>query len=247
MSYDIRFYRHQKKDKDLSSFTAVVKDTDLWVGVDSKSYRPEFKTKVEDLVWKERRGLEDFITKEPEFKTSLEPYLVPPGAPSLAVIMARAGNQVGVGPMAAVAAAFAELVGKELMKLAEEVIVENGGDLFLKIKKKRKISVYAGEDSPFSNRLALEVRPSETPLGICTSSGIVGPSYSKGKAHGVVVVSPSTPLADAAATYLGNMIMDKEDVEKALEESKKISDIKGVLIIKDDKLGAWGKIRLTSP
>ncbi|RQD73018.1 MAG: UPF0280 family protein [Candidatus Syntrophonatronum acetioxidans] len=246
MPYDIRTYRRQKQDKDLHSFTATVKDTDLWIGVDSKSYRPDFKKRVEDLVWRERRVLEGFITREPEFKASLEPYLLPPQAPNLAVIMARAGNQVGVGPMAAVAGAFAELVGKEMMKLTGEVIVENGGDVFLKIKKKRKISIYVG-DSPFSNRLALEIRPSETPLGVCTSSGIVGPSYSKGKAHGVVVLSPSTPLADAAATYLGNLIIKREDVEKTLEESRKISGIKGVLIIKDDKLGAWGRIRLVSP
>ncbi len=243
MSYDIRFYRNMKPGKDLVPFKAAIKETDLLIMVDKESYRDELVKLAEELVWKKRKELEHFISKEPEFKTTMNPYFISSRAPDIAVLMARAGNQAGAGPMAAVAGAFAEAVGKELLKSVEEVIVENGGDIFMKIKKVRKVSIFCA-DSPFSNRLAIEISPEETPAGVCTSSGIVGPSYSEGKADAVVVVSSSTLLADAVATAVGNMVKCKEDVEEVLEKSKDIKGIKGILIVKDDKLGAWGKIKV---
>ncbi len=243
MAYDIRSYRDKMSSKELIPFQAVIKETDLFILVDKKSYRDELKTIVEEVVWHHRKELEHYISQDPEFRTTFSPYLVSPGAPPIVVLMARAGNQAGVGPMASVAGAFAEIVGRELLNKVEEVIVENGGDIFLKITKTRKVSVLC-PDSPFNNRLALEVKPKETPLGVCTSSGKVGPSYSSGKADAVVVISPSAPLADAAATALGNLVVEKEDVEKAVKKAGEIPGVKGVLIIKDDKLGIWGKIKI---
>ncbi len=243
MSYDIRTYRNMKPGKDLVPFQAALKETDLLIMVDKKSYRDELVKIAENSIWEKRRELEHFITKEPGFKTSLKPYFISSRAPEMAVLMARAGNQAGVGPMAAVAGAFAEAVGKKLLESVEEVIVENGGDIFMKIKQVRRVSVFCA-DSPFSNRLAIEFTPEETPVGICTSSGIVGPSYSEGKADAVVVLSSSTPIADAVATAVGNMVKLKGDVEEVLEKSKKMKGIKGILIVKEDKLGAWGEMKV---
>lgn len=244
MSYDIRSYRSRYLTRGLVSFPVVIKETDLLVRVDEGSFTRELPGLVEQLVWRQRQALEKYIAAEPEFKTTRGPFLVSPGAPGVALLMARAGNLVGVGPMAAVAGAFAHLVGQELLKQAREVIVENGGDLFMKASKVRKVSLLLPEGSPFQGRLALEIRPEDTPLGICTSSGVIGPSYSEGKADAVVVLSPSTLLADAAATALGNLVGCREGVGHALAKSQEIPGLQGVLIVKGDRLGAWGKIKL---
>jgi hypothetical protein len=157
--------------------------------------------------------------------------------------MAEAAERAGVGPMAAVAGAIAEGTGRELMKFSAEVIVENGGDIFLKVLKRRLVGVYAGK-SPFTGKIALEIQPEETPLGICTSSGTVGHSLSFGSADAVIVLSPSTALADAAATAIGNLIREASDIPKGIEFAQGIEGLKGVVIIKEDKMGVWGEVRI---
>ncbi len=124
--------------------------------------------------------------------------------------MAEAAEKAGVGPMAAVAGAIAEYVGRELLPFSREVIVENGGDIFLKTQKTRSIGIYAGESSPFTGKLALRIEPKDTPLGICTSAGTVGHSLSFGKCDAAILVSPSASLADAAATAVGNLIQSAD-------------------------------------
>ena len=95
-----------------------------------------------------------------------------------------------------------------------------------------------------SNKIGLEINASDTPLGICTSSGMVGHSLSYGKADAVTVVSKSTPLADAAATAIGNVIKQPSDIPKGIEMAKRTDGLKGVVIITGDSLGLWGEIKL---
>jgi ApbE superfamily uncharacterized protein (UPF0280 family) len=147
--------------------------------------------------------------------------------------------------MAAVAGAIAEGVGRELLPYSDEVIVENGGDIFLKTSKERFIGVYAG-GSKFTKKIAFSILPEETPLGVCTSSGTVGHSLSFGYADAVIVFSPSTSLADAAATAIGNRVRIAEDIPEALEFAQGIKGLKGVAIIKGDNMGLWGQIRLAT-
>ena len=90
----------------------------------------------------------------------------------------------GVGPMAAVAGAIAEFVGEELLAYSPEVIIENGGDIYIKSLKKRVVGIYAG-NSPLTGKIGLEIEGKETPIGICTSSGTVGHSLSFGRADAV--------------------------------------------------------------
>ena len=47
--------------------------------------------------------------------------------------------------MAAVAGVIAEAVGRDLLAFSPGVIVENGGDIFVKISKKRLVGIYAGQ------------------------------------------------------------------------------------------------------
>jgi ApbE superfamily uncharacterized protein (UPF0280 family) len=187
--------------------------------------------------------LEQYIERHPLFLTSLEPVAVEDETPHLVVEMAEAAGKVSVGPMAAVAGAIAEFVGSELLAFSPEVIVENGGDIYLKSLVKRLIGVYAGE-SPLTGKLGLEIESKDTPIGVCTSSGTVGHSLSYGKADAVIVLSPSTALADAAATAIGNLISQPKDIPSGIEFARSIGGLKGVVIIHGEQVGVWGEVKL---
>jgi len=236
--YEPRTYRHWVKDKDLIPFNVVVKETDLYIRASTNLKRKALK-----LVSKYRDTLERYIEQHPTFLTSLEPVPVDDNAPHIIREMAEAAEKVGVGPMASVAGAIAEFVGKELLAFSPEVIVENGGDIYLKSLRERTIGIYAGK-SPLSGKLGLEIKGQDTPLGICTSSGTVGHSLSYGEADAVIVLSESATLADAAATAIGNLIIQPNDIPSGIEFAQGIEGLKGVLIIKGDKMGLWGKVKI---
>ncbi|NMA68400.1 MAG: UPF0280 family protein [Desulfitobacterium sp.] len=157
--------------------------------------------------------------------------------------MACAAKVANVGPMAAVAGAIAETLGKELSKVAQEVIIENGGDLYIQTNHKRIIGIFASR-TEFSYKLGLEISGDTTPLGLCTSSGIIGSSISLGKADAVVIKAKTATLADAVVTATANMIQTPEDLEYAVKFAKKLPDVKGVLAIKGKNLVAWGDMKL---
>ncbi|MFC1962316.1 UPF0280 family protein [Chloroflexota bacterium] len=233
-----RTYRHWIERRDLTTFTVTVKETDLQILARSNLSRKAYR-----LVRKYRRMLEDYISREPAFLTSLEPLPVPEDAPQIVMQMSIAARQAGVGPMAAVAGAIAEFMGKELIAFSPEIIVENGGDVFLKSEKKRTVGIYAGA-SPLTGKIGIEIAVEDTPLGICTSSGTVGHSLSFGKADAIIVLAKSAILADAAATAIGNIIHDADNFDQGIELARSMGDLKGIVIIKGAKLGVWGEVKL---
>jgi ApbE superfamily uncharacterized protein (UPF0280 family) len=236
--YQPRTYRHWVKDNDLVSFNVVVKETDLYIRAQTNLKRKAFK-----LVLKYRNILERYIERHPSFLTSLEPVAIGDDAPQMVTEMAESARKVGTGPMAAVAGAIAEFVGSQLLDSSPEVIVENGGDIYLRSLERRLIGIYAGQ-SPLTGKIGLEINGQDTPVGICTSSGTVGHSLSYGKADAVIVLSKSTALADAAATAIGNMIVQPEDIPGGIDFARGIDGIKGVVIIQGDKMGLWGKVKI---
>ena len=238
--YEPRTYRDWVSDKDLASFTVVVKETDLHIRA-----RRDLAAEALTAAKRCRSDLEGYIKAHTIFLTTLKPFEVEENAPPIVKEMAEATREVGVGPMAAVAGAIAEKVGRELLPFSDEIIVENGGDIFLKTQKERFVGVYAGE-SAFTKKIAFSILPEETPLGVCTSSGTVGHSLSFGYADAVIVFSPSTSLADAAATAIGNRVRLAEDIPDALEFAQNIKGLRGVAIVKGDKMGLWGQIKLSS-
>jgi ApbE superfamily uncharacterized protein (UPF0280 family) len=145
--------------------------------------------------------------------------------------------------MAAVAGAIAEYVGKDLLSYTDEVVVENGGDIFIKTGSPVTIGIFAGR-SPFSMHIGLRVDPGKKPVSICTSSGTIGHSLSLGKADAVCVISKSCPLADAAATSIGNHVISKTDIQKAIEFGKNIDGVTGLVIIMGDRIGLYGKVEI---
>lgn len=233
-----RFYRHWIKDSGLISFNIVVEQTDLYI----RSQR-NLKDKALNSVLKHRGSLEAYIGRHPLFLTTLDAYQAEAEAPAIVKEMARVSQLTGVGPMAAVAGAIAEAVGRDLLAFSPEIIVENGGDIFLKISRKRLVGIYAGQ-SPFTKKIALEILPGETPLGISTSSGTVGHSLSLGSADAVIALSSSAALADAAATALGNIVKTVDDIPNVIEEAQSIKGLDGVVAIIGDKMSVWGKMRI---
>jgi len=238
MEYQERKYREWIKQADLKVFRVAEKETDLLISSDE-----DLTSEAETAVRRYRRDIEDYISRHPFFRTTLEPLNVYEDAPDIAKEMAEAAKKAGVGPMAAIAGAISEFVGKELLSFSEEIIVENGGDIFIKSSRRRTLGVYAG-DSPFTGKLALAIEPEQTPLGICTSSGTVGHSLSFGKADAAIIFSPSTALADAVATATANKVSKPNDIEKGIEFAKSFDDVRGVVIIVGSACGAWGEVEL---
>jgi len=238
--YQPRTYRQWVTSEDLVAFSVMVNETDLLI-----SAKSDLSSQALEIVQKCRAGLEDYIKGHPLFALTLEPMRVEDNAPAVARNMALAAEAVGVGPMAAVAGAIAREVGTWLLQFSDEVIVENGGDIFMRSLRPRLVGVYAGE-SPLTGKIAFVIQPEDTPLGVCTSSGTVGHSLSFGLADAVTVFSPSAALADAAATAIGNRVQSAEDIPKAIEFAQHIPGLSGVAIVKGDVLGLWGKIQLRS-
>jgi ApbE superfamily uncharacterized protein (UPF0280 family) len=233
-----RHYRSWLARDGLVPFRVTVKETDLYILA-----RTSLEREAYDAVINLRHQLEEYIKANPLFQTSLVPFPDDPRAPRIVKEMLAASQKAGVGPMAGVAGAMAEFVGRELLVSSPEVVVENGGDIFMQISTERKIGLFAGQ-SPLSMRVGIRVPPERTPVGICTSSATVGHSKSLGRADAVCVISPVCTLADAVATALGNRVQGKRDIERVLEEGRKISGVEGVVIIVGDTIGAWGEYEL---
>jgi ApbE superfamily uncharacterized protein (UPF0280 family) len=145
--------------------------------------------------------------------------------------------------MASVAGAISEYVANELLKMSQNVIVENGGDIYLKTQEEVRVGVFAG-NSPLTYKVGLLLKPEQMPLGVCTSSGTVGHSLSFGKADAVCVLSKSSTMADAAATAIGNLVKGKGDIRTALEKGIKIEGVLGALIVMGEHFGVIGDIEL---
>jgi hypothetical protein len=99
-------------------------------------------------------------------------------------------------------------------KYSEDVIIENGGDDFVSSKRPRLVGTFSGTSS-FSQRVFISVPPVES-IGVCTSSGTIGHSFSYGRADAATVIAPSATLADAAATAVCNAVRTKDNIERGL-------------------------------
>jgi ApbE superfamily uncharacterized protein (UPF0280 family) len=238
--YQPRTYRHWTKGRDLVSYSITVQETDLYIRTTSN-----LKSKAERLILKYREPLEKYIAAHPFFRTTLEPVTAAKDAPRIVKAMIEATAKVGVGPMASVAGAIAEFVGEELLAYSQEVIIENGGDIYIKSQKKRVVGIYAG-NSPLTGKIGIEIEAKDTPIGVCTSSGTVGHSLSFGQADAVTILAKSSTMADAAATAIGNIVQTPDDITRAIGFAQTIDEIQGVLIIIGDKMGMWGKVKICS-
>ncbi len=242
-SYKDRKYRSLLETGDLVASLVRVKDTDLHILADR-----DVTLWGKDLALQYRLQVESYIRENPDFAHSLTPLARDDHSLPLIKEMFDAGLKAGVGPMAAVAGTIAEYVGRALIKNGcLEVMVENGGDIFLYRTSDCRVAIFAGE-SPLSNRVGVRLKAADMPVAVCTSSGTVGHSLSFGQADSVTVIAQSAALADAAATRLGNEVGNSRGgdsgIKKALETGRRISGVRGVLVICNELIGAAGEIEL---
>lgn len=236
MKYEERTYRLLINKDNLISYHVKISESDLFISSDSNLADDAFQS-----LTRHRNTLEQYINRCPQFRTSLLPlpedYLAPP----IIRKMLSQSRLCGVGPMASVAGAVSEFVGKDLLSMTDNLIIENGGDIFLKSERNMNVCVYSGE-SALSYKVNLVVKPEKTPLGICTSSATVGPSLSFGRADAVCVLSQSATLSDAAASAIGNRVKSKNDIRKSLEFGLSIPGVTGIVIIIGKEIGAIGDV-----
>jgi uncharacterized protein len=239
MTFEPRTYRRTAQPAGLVCFEVTIKETDLQVCA-----AQDLTDLAEDLVVRARWEIEGFIRAHPYFRETLTPIDVPETAPEMVRRMAEAGQIARVGPMAAVAGAIAEYVARGLAEVSPEVVVENGGDIYLMGREDRTIALWAGESGV--KGLGITVRGGLQPVAVCTSSGVVGHSESFGAADAVTVLARNGALADGVATALANRVREPEDIERAIEAARHIHGILGVLVTVKGHLGAWGNVHLVS-
>jgi len=201
----------------------------------------QFEIATAEIV-RQRHLLEDYIRRHPEFQRSLTPLALRADAPEIARHMAWAAERVGVGPMAAVAGAMAQRAAEAAIAAgANEALVDNGGDLYLKTVAPVVVALGTGT-SRLADRLAFRIEPDRTPVAICSSSGRMGHSMSLGRCDLATIVAADAALADAAATQAANLVTTSDDIDAALERIGAIEGIAGVLIVKDDRIGLAGHL-----
>jgi ApbE superfamily uncharacterized protein (UPF0280 family) len=236
MKPERRTYRSLVSDKKLTGFRVAVKETDLFV----RAARCLEKETLA-LILKYRNPLENYIERHREFLREMAPMPRDRLAPPIVKTMIEASRKAGVGPMAAVAGAMAQHVGLDLLAHTQDVIVENGGDIFSMTHFAVTAAIYAGK-SPLSGKIGIRLEPDGRPVAVCTSSGTVGHSLSLGRADAAVVIAGSAALADAAATAIGNRVSGKGDIEPAIAFGKGIDGVHGIVVILGKEMGLWGDV-----
>jgi ApbE superfamily uncharacterized protein (UPF0280 family) len=242
--YESRTYRQKMGSSRFSSISLAIGESDLWIGyqpssVDSRSLamhaaRHLRKLRNEIFNYSDKSFLTRYTPLEQTGETS--PFLQS---------MINASQVSGTGPMASVAGAVAQDIGtylKETFSLTE-IVVENGGDLYIDILQELPVKLFA-PGNKLSGKLSLVVDSLHSPLGVCTSSGKIGHSFSFGKADAVMVACTDAALADAYATAFCNRVKTPHDVQEICNEMNQHADIISAVVLLDDKLALCGQLEV---
>ena len=235
--YEERFYRNQTFSK--FKLEVAFRESDLLICTD-KAVNKEL---AKNILIKHYREIEEYVEKNPHFQTSLSPLKEDKNAPAIINEMIKSSELTDVGPFASVAGAIALYLGREILNYADEVIVENGGDIFLKISEDKVLGVYLGERFKIKN-LNLKIKKRDYAFGIASSSATIGHSLNFGKADLVTVIARNAIIADGFATSLSNKITEIDDVNGVLEKAKNEPSIEGMLVAFADKIFLWGELEI---
>ena len=245
MEYRERSYRSRFSNDERRWFCVKFLESDLWIGVDNGSYSASMEADTYAMLVELRRSMDAYLLMDSGYKASLTPYDAGLEAPEILKEMSRVCHKTGIGPMSAVAGAVALKVAVFLKSQfgVKEVIVENGGDIYAEAGTDMDISVFAGQ-SPLSEKIGLHIPAADFPLGICTSSGTVGPSLSLGRADAVMIVCKDVLPADSYATAMANRIQSVNDLQPVIDCIQNIPDILGAIAVKDDRMAVCGQFEL---
>jgi len=237
-----RTYRDSvRPQSDEIRFQVAVEQTDLLIVAEK-----DLQTEIASFVAQVRGTIKNWIMFHPEFGVSLAPLDVPSDAPDIIKSMATAGQLCNVGPMAAVAGALAQAVGDQFAEESPNILVENGGDTYLRSTKERVVSLLAEPES--GAMVGLRLEEGAFPVSVCASSGTIGHSLSLGSGDLVAVRSRDARLADAAATALCNILGSEADLDHVLKKAKDMAEfgLEGVFAQCDEKVAAWGDLELVA-
>ncbi|MCM0756852.1 UPF0280 family protein [Desulfovibrio aminophilus] len=223
------------------AFQVVIEESDLFVVA-----RRDLSAGIADFLRGLRGELKSHILLRRDFLPSLTPLPAPAGAPEIARRMYEAARACDVGPMAAVAGTVAQMVCERFVSESPDIIVENGGDIFLCSTRERVVGLLAEPES--GTRLGLRIPAGEFPTSLCSSSGRIGHSLSLGRGDLVTVRADSGALADAAATALCNRLKTARDLEAVLAGARELAPagVLGVFAQMGGQVAAWGRVELVA-
>jgi uncharacterized protein len=197
---------------------------------------------AKESIRRNRQELELYVRANPKFLHTLTPISVPE-KPLVAKLMAQAAEKAGVGPMAAVAGAIADLAVQDMLSVGCKVaVVEDGGEISTVANQPVDVAVVAGEE-PLSKRFGF--RLTDFPIGVATSSGRFSHALSFGDAEAAIVFCKNATLADAAATAVGNEVKGddaKAGIKAGINKGLSIEGVDGILIVYKGEVGTAGKI-----
>ena len=179
----------------------------------------------------------------PAFGASLTPVSVPETAPPMIRAMASAAAVCGVGPMAAVAGSIAQYTAEHFVSESPDILVENGGDLYLCSTRRRVAAILTDPTGDASLGVALP--PEAFPCSLCASSATIGHSLSLGRGDLVVARARDAALADAAATALCNLLRTPDDLSRVTDTAQSFG-LDGVFAQCSGKLAVWGDMELVA-
>ena len=245
MIFEPKSYHHYFREGRFMGFSIVINRNSFWIGTDPFSFKPEMKELAEERIKTVIGELENYMADEPFFKKSLKPCEVTEAAPEIIKKAAKAAFLGGTGPMAAIPAVLCETISEAMLAnfQLEELIVEDGNNLYLKLQESLNVCIFAGE-SPLSEMAGINIKPEQTPVAVCSSSGTKGSLLNYGKADVVLVASANAALAGALATGFNNLLKKPADVEKVLARAKAIPEVTGALTVFDDQVGLHGSFEL---
>lgn len=235
--YQQRFYRHYSPHA--HALEIAYRESDLYIVSDSSLSSDHAK----NILIKYYTSIEAYSKTHPYFLISLISLKMDEKAPPIIQDMLKVSAQASVGPFASVAGAVAHYVGYELLSWCNQIMIENGGDIFLKIDEDKKIGLYLGKKfNP--EMITLKIKKRTHPFGICSSSATIGPSLNFGNADLVTIIANNTLVADAYATAYSNKIKEEKDVVAVMKEAEASPFIRGIIVAFAQKLYLKGDVEI---
>ncbi|MEM2897656.1 MAG: hypothetical protein QXG01_08870, partial [Candidatus Bathyarchaeia archaeon] len=150
-------------------------------------------------------------------------------------LAAKTAGMAGVGPMAVVSGALADLALEAMLDHGAFVgVVENGGEIAANSILPLSVAIYAG-NSPLSGKFGLQASLEGFPIGIATSSSTVS--------HAIAIADTAS-LADAGAKRICNSVRGdiEGSIRSGLEAAKSLGFIRGAIVIRGGRIGIIGKL-----
>ncbi|MEM3061315.1 MAG: UPF0280 family protein [Candidatus Bathyarchaeia archaeon] len=195
-------------------------------------------------IVRNRNELENYIKINPSYQYALDPIGVDETSPRIVKLAAKTAGMAGVGPMAVVSGALADLALEAMLDHGAFVgVVENGGEIAANSILPLSVAIYAG-NSPLSGKFGLQASLEDFPIGIATSSATVSHAINFGEADAAIAIADTASLADAGAKRICNSVRGdiEGSIRSGLEAAKSLGFIRGAIVIRGGRIGIIGKL-----